>query len=106
MSPRLVKQCAGVAFERFAGGMDGQSAEVIAEDCRGLLRQSFVVRPAGTCPQVLQGQTVLERFEQVGDIHGITRWPRLFSGEIRGNDDFSGPHRHPGLEILPPQPYY
>jgi hypothetical protein len=69
-------------------------------------RKTGVVQAAAICPQVFESQTVLDPFEQVGDIHGITRWPRLFSGEIRGNDDFLGPHRHPGLEIPPPQPYY
>ncbi len=81
---------AGVGIEGFAGGMDGQGIEVVAEDfCAEVLfcRQP---RHAG---QVLQGQTVLDPAESLLDSpSGVIERAELVSGvsvevQERGHED-------------------
>jgi hypothetical protein len=66
--------CADVGIERFTGGVDGQSIDVVAEDFSA---EVLLCGQPGHAREVLQCQTVLDPFEEVGDIlPNNTRQPK------------------------------
>lgn len=81
---------AGVGIEGFAGDMDGQGVEVVAED---LCAEVLLCRQPRHAGQVLQGQTVLDPAEGLlNSPSGVIECPELVSGvgvevQERGHED-------------------
>ena len=81
---------ADVGIEGFAGGMDGQGVEVVAED---FCAEVLLCRQPGHARQVLQGQTVLDPAEcLLNSPAGVIERAELVSGvgveiQERGHED-------------------
>ena len=82
--------CAGVGIEGFAGGMDGQGIDVVAEDFSA---EVLSCGQPGHARQMLQGQTVLDPFEGfLNSPPRVIERPEFGSGigvevEERGHED-------------------
>jgi hypothetical protein len=55
----------GVGIEGFAGSLDGQGVQVVAEDFGA---EVLLGSQPGHAGQMFEGETMLDPFEQVGDI--------------------------------------